>query len=85
MKNKVYILLIVPEIDKTFDIYLPVNRKVGNIINMLNKTINEYSLGEFPLSESNKLYNGDTKERYDPNILVASTNIRNGSSLILIS
>lgn len=85
MKNKVFIKLIVPEIDKSFDIYLPVNKKIGNIINLLNKAINEMSNGEFELSNDNALYNQSTKERYSPDILLLNTDIRNGSVLVLVS
>lgn len=85
MKNKVLINLNVPEIDQSFDIYLPINKKVGNIINLLNKAINELTDGEFELSLNNKLYNKTTKELYQSDILLANTNIRNGSSLVLLS
>ena len=85
MKNKVLVCLSVPEIDRTYDVYLPINKKVGNVINLLNKAINELTDGEFPLSLSNKLYNSMTKELYQSDILLANTNIRNGSYLILLT
>ena len=76
---------MVPEIDKSYDVYLPVNKKVGNIINLLNSSISEMSSGEFPVSNNNKLYNSRTLERYASNVLLYNTTIRNGSVLILIS
>ena len=85
IKNKIVVQLIVPEIDKSFDIYLPINKKVGNIINLINTTISELSDGELKLSPSNSLYNVDTKEKYVSDILLANTNIRNGTRLILVS
>ena len=85
MKNKVLVSIIVPEIDKKYDVYLPVNKKVGNIINLLNKAISEMTDGEYLLSESNCLYNISTKEKYASDILLINTNIRNGSSLVLLS
>ncbi len=83
MKNKVLVSLSVPEIDKKYDLWLPINRKVGNIINLLNKTINELTDGELPISNCNILYNIETKEKYQPDILLANTNIRNGTELLL--
>ena len=62
MKNKVLVNLLVPEIDLQFDIYLPINKKIGNIICLLNKSINELTDGELVLSNCNKLYNAFTKE-----------------------
>ena len=85
MKNKVLVSLSVPEIDMKYDIYLPINKKVGNVINLLNKSIYELTNGEFELSNSNGLYNVVTKEKYASDILVANTNIRNGTQLILLT
>lgn len=77
--------LIVPEIDKTYQIYLPINKKIGNIINLLNEAIFELSNGELPQSKSNSLYNVDTLEMYLSDKLLINTNIRNGTRLVLIS
>ena len=85
IKNKVYIKLKVPEIDKEYDLYLPVNKKIGKIINLLNEAINELSYGEIELSQTNKLYNEKTLEMYTPDTLLLNTNIRNGTVLVLIS
>ena len=85
MKNKVLVSLSIPEIDKKYDIYLPINKKIGNIINLLNKAIYELTDGEYELSKANVLYNAMTKEKYQSDILLADTNIRNGSCLILLS
>ena len=85
IKNKVLVELIVPEIDKTYQIYLPINKKIGNIINLLNEAIFELSNGELPQSKSNSLYNVDTLEMYLSDTLLINTNIRNGTRLVLIS
>lgn len=85
IKNKVFVKLEVPEIDKTFDVYLPVNKKIGNIINLLNQAVNEITNGEYAPSQDNILYNKTTKERYSPDILLLNTTIRNGTVLILVS
>lgn len=85
MKNKVLVQLIVPEIDKKFDVLLPINKKIGNIINLLNESIGEISSGELIKSKSNQLYNAITNEKYSSDILLANTNIRNGTILVLIS
>ena len=85
IKNKVFIKLIVPEIDKEYDLYLPVNKKIGNIVILLNESINELTNGELELSNNNKLYNSKTKEYYSSDVLLINTNIRNGSTLVLTS
>lgn len=85
MENKVLVEIIVPEILQTFDVYLPINKKIGNIIILLNKAINELSNNCYPISQNKVLYNVVTKELYQSNILLFNTNIRNGSKLILIN
>lgn len=85
INTSVFVKIIVPEVDKSFDVYLPVNKKIGNIINLLNSSISEMTSGEFPVSSNNKLYNSKTLERYAPNVLLYNTTIRNGSILVLIS
>lgn len=85
MKNKVLVNITIPEIDKNYDVYLPINKKIGNIIILLNKAINELSDGEFILSTGNSLYNVYTKQKYDSDTLLANTNIRNGTALVLLS
>ena len=85
MKNKVLVQLIVPEIDQKYDVLLPINKKIGNIINLLNESIEEMSSGELIKSKSNQLYNAITNEKYSSDILLANTNIRNGTILVLIS
>ena len=45
MKNKVLVELVVPTIESSFDVYLPINKRIGNIITLLNKTVSELSEG----------------------------------------
>ncbi len=85
MDNKVLVSLFVPEIGNTFDVYLPVSKKIGNIIILLNKAINELSNGNYRLDANNLLYNVETKQVYNADLLLANTDIRNGTKLLLIS
>lgn len=85
INNKVLVKIIVPEIDESYDVYLPVNRKMGNIINLLNKTVYELSNNEFALSTSNLLYNAETGEQYMSDVLLIDTDIRNYTNLILLT
>lgn len=85
MKDKVLVKIIVPEIDTFFDAYIPITKKVGNVINLLNEYISNKIDSDYELSNNNKLYNAITNEKYYSDILVANTNIRNGSKLVIIS
>ena len=57
VKNKVLVELIVPEIEVAYDVYLPINKRIGNIICLLNKSIAEMTNGAYVGSNKNALYN----------------------------
>lgn len=84
MKNKILIELIVPEIEKTYNVYIPINRRIGNIISLLNKSVYELSNGVYQENNKAALYNRDTGTKYNINYLVRATDIRNGTSLVLL-
>ena len=84
MNNKVLVNLSVPEIDKTFDLFLPVNKKVGNILVLINKTLNSISGGTYPITNNCVLVNLDTKEMYSPDVILINTSIRNGSRVMIL-
>lgn len=85
MNTKVIVQLLVPEVDMKMDLFLPVNKKIGNIINLLNQSIYELTRGEIIVATTNKLINVNTKEVYKSDVLVFDTDIRNGTVLALIS
>ena len=82
--SKVLVKIILPEMDKSYDMYLPINRKVGNTIKLINKMLNEITLGEYKASIHQCLYNKLTGMIYDNGALIVDTDIRNGSSLVLL-
>jgi len=82
MRNKVLVELIVPEIDRKFNVYLPITKKIGNIITLLNQAIQEISPQHVRVN--NSLYNRDTGAKYDIDTVLYYTDIRNGTALILI-
>lgn len=84
MKNKILVELIVPEIEERFDIYLPINKKIGSIINLLQKSVVELSDGDYVPTNNTILYNGETGDNYDINKIVKETDIRNGTKLVLM-
>lgn len=84
MKNKVLVELIVPSIEASYDIFLPINKRIGNIITLLNKTIADMSDGCYEGNVNTALYNRDTSQKYEINTLLYNTDIRNGTTLILL-
>lgn len=84
MKNKVLVELIIPEIESSFDVYLPINKRIGSIITLLNKSISELTSGCYVGSNTTALYNRNTSTKYQANMLLYNTDIRNGTTLILL-
>ena len=78
--NKVLVSLHVLSLDKKYDIYLPVNDKIGNISRLFNTTMFD-SID----SDSNYiLINVETGEVYKNNTLIRTTDIKNGTKLLLV-
>ena len=84
MKNKVLVQLVVPILEESYDVFLPVNRKIGNIIGLVSKIVSEISGGYLVANETNSLYSGDTGDKYSMDVLLINTDIRNGSKIILM-
>ena len=82
--NKVLVKIILPEMDKSYDMYLPINRKVGNAIELINKMLNDITMGEYKAGIHQCLYDKATGNVYENDKLIIDTNIRNGSCLVLL-
>lgn len=83
MENKILVEIFIPAIDKSLDLYIPLNKRIGNIIMLINKALLEID-ESYALPNSMVLYNRYTSKSYGPNELVATTDITSGSSLILV-
>lgn len=83
MKDKILVELVVPDIGETYDLYIPVQRKVGNVISLLCKAISELTNGVYLISNKVALYNANTGEAYAMDVTIYDTDIRNGARLIL--
>ena len=84
MKNKVLVKLIIPEIDETYDVFLPVNKRIGNIVILLTKSVMELGNGIYNLRDNYAFYNRETGQKYNEKSLIRETDIRNGTNLIMM-
>jgi len=84
MKNKINVDVIVPAINETYNLFIPINKKVGEIIKLLNQSINELTNGEFPISNKLSLVNLINGDIYDVGKLVKDNMILDGSKLVLL-
>ncbi len=84
MENKVLVKLFIPDLDTSFDLFLPVNELVWKIKKLIIKSVAD--LKNIPLNIDDEviLLNKDTSKIYSNNDILIETDIRNGTELILI-
>ena len=83
-KNKILIELEIPLIEKKYDLFIPINKKIGTIKKLIEDSLKEISNSEYTVKEDANLYSKDTGEIYDVNKTVRDTDLQNGSRVILI-
>lgn len=82
-ENKVNVELIVPSVGKRYNVFIPVNKTVGEVIVILNKTINEMTDG-FSMDNKLSILNVMDNVIYQYETEIINTGIKNGSVLALI-
>ncbi len=84
MEYKVLIKLYVPEIEKKYDIYIPINKTVSQVLVLINRLINNATGGIYPLKNNIYLANRKTFNIYTNDAVIRNTDIRNGTELVLM-
>lgn len=84
MDNKILIVVFVPSIEDSCDVFIPINKKIGVIKNLLEKGINELREDGYTLPEDANLYSKETGNIYYDDELVVDTDLENGSRVVLI-
>ena len=84
MEYKVMIKLYVPEIEQEFDMYIPVNKSVGQVLTLLVKAVNSESFDIFPIKNNIRLINKRTSQVYEHTLVIRQTDIKNGTELVII-
>lgn len=79
-ENKFMVNLYVLALDKHFELFIPVDEKVGNIVKLINNSL----LNNFPNNKKFTLLNLYSGSIYKNNVLVRDTDIQNETKLILI-
>ena len=82
--NKILVKLYVPTIEEKFDVWIPINKKIYKVINLLVKSVYEFSGGYYKPSKMPLLYDRVTGMQYDVNLNAKENKIKNGSGIILI-
>ena len=83
-KNKILIELEIPLIEKKYDLFIPINKKVGTIKSLIENALVELTEDAYKIKESTNLYSKETGAIYDVNQTVRDTDLKNGSRVILL-
>lgn len=82
MNFKIVCEVSFPSLDMTFDIYIPINKSIEYICQMLDKIIKEKISSKYVSKQTSMLVNKRTGEVYDKNKLVKDTDLGNGSKIV---
>ena len=84
MDNKVLIELYIPLIEKSYDLYIPINKKIGTVKKLIEEGLIELTDNAYKKSEDANLFSKETGKIYNVNDTVRDTDLKNGSKIILI-
>ena len=84
MEYRVLVILYVPVLEKEYNCFIPINKKVQNVINLLSKALYEMNDNNFDLEHNHTLYIKDNGKELNKNIRVKDTGVKNATELIII-
>ena len=82
--DKVLLKVYVPMLEGVYDVWIPSNKKIYEIIILLSRAISELSEGDYDPKALPTLYDKTTAQEFDLNSFLKDTTIRNGTEVILI-
>ncbi len=83
-KNKILIEIEIPLIEQEYDVFIPINKKVGTIKKLIEKALIELTDNAYIMSEDTNFYSKESGAIYDINKTVRDTDLKNGSRIILL-
>mgnify|MGYP000020185003 CR=1 FL=1 len=81
--NKILITLVVPMIDKEYDLFIPISKKIYVAKKLLIEAVNELSEGHYPIKDKCTLLS-TTGIPFDDKKTIKESQIKNGDRIILI-
>ena len=83
-RNKILICLYIPLIEKSYDLFIPINKKIGTIKKLIEEGLIEITENDYVISPETNFYSKETGQAYDVNKTVKDTGLKNGSRVILV-
>lgn len=84
MNDKVLVILYVPIIGEKYNCFIPLNKKVQNVINLFMKILYDLNDQNFDMTHNHSLYIKETGKEVNKNVRIRETSIRNATELILM-
>ena len=83
-KNNILSELYIPLIEKNYDLYIPINKKIGTIKKLIEEGLIDLTDHDYIIKEESNFYSKETGEVYDVNKAVRETDLKNGYRIVLI-
>ena len=84
MNNKALVEIFVPATREKYDVYIPLESRMSEVIKMVSSALSDLSEGKFRADQETILCDADTGIIYNVNMEVAELGIRTGSRLMWI-
>lgn len=83
--DKVLVSVGIPSVEMSFDVYLPINKKVGTIKKYLLNAIHELTENQINITlEKMMLIDKVTGKEHENDVYVKDSGIKNGTSIIIL-
>ena len=80
---RVYVVVEMPILDIKYELFVPIDRRIHDVIKILKNTIPELSQDYYKNNEPN-IYRKSDGEIYDMNLVIKNSDIKTGTRLILL-
>ena len=83
MDFRVFVIIEIPILDKKYDLFVPIDRRIHDIIKSIKESDKELTRGYYKDRKLN-LYNKSNGKIYDLNVIIKNSDIKMGTRLVLI-
>lgn len=83
MDFKVYVIIELPILDREYEVLIPIDRRIHDIVSLMKKSIPELSKNYYA-NNNISVFNKINGEIYNMNLLIKDSNIKTGTKLIMI-
>ncbi|WP_068673720.1 EsaB/YukD family protein [Oceanobacillus sp. Castelsardo] len=82
--NKVLVEIFLPAANESFDVYIPVESRLSEVLQLVSSLLSDLSAGKYKATQDAVLCDAKTGMIFNINMAVSELGIQNGSRLMLI-